>query len=105
MRLNPAFRPSISMNFTAAPVRGCAPKLLSVEAISMPLPGIRQHTFESALSERAKRRALRETTDRDLPLNVHFGEITSIRNSAGAAAKGGPSFVEKPVIRITSNRS
>lgn len=36
MRLNPAFRPSISMNFTAAPVRGCAPKLLSVEAISKP---------------------------------------------------------------------
>lgn len=57
MRLNPAFRPSISMNFTAAPVRGCAPKLLSMEAVSKPLPGIRQQTFELALSKRAKRRA------------------------------------------------
>lgn len=106
MRLNPAFRPSISMNFTAAPVQGCAPKLLSMEAVSKPLPGIRQQTFELALSKRRNAAPLRETTDRDLPLNVHFGEITSIGNSARRGRQPlAEILVEKPIIRITSNRS
>lgn len=49
---------------------------------------------------------LRETTDRDLPLNVHFGEITSIGNSARRGRQPlAEILVEKPIIRITSNRS
>lgn len=43
---------------------------------------------------------------RDLPLNVHFGEITSIRNSARRVRQRRPEIlVEKLVIRITGNRS